>query len=153
MGAGSTGVNFNPRSREGSDEDIPLPRFGAGLFQSTLPRRERQMRTYLFAALTRFQSTLPRRERPLPANFNIFIECISIHAPAKGATDVAIHDPAGVQFQSTLPRRERQGASGMTDGELRFQSTLPRRERLFPGCFPVLWLYFNPRSREGSDDL
>ena len=33
----------------------------------------------------------------------------------------------------------------------RFQSTLPRRERLLPGCPPLFFFHFNPRSREGSD--
>ena len=56
---------------------------------------------------------------------------ISIHAPAKGATSVAVRaTSASKSFQSTLPRRERQDealaliASGVN---------------------------FNPRSREGSD--
>ncbi len=56
---------------------------------------------------------------------------ISIHAPAKGATCAAIISAALSVFQSTLPRRE-------------------RRSSLLPSCFP---LYFNPRSREGSDDI
>ena len=57
---------------------------------------------------------------------------ISIHAPAKGAT--IPHGPvwsAPYVFQSTLPRRERQ--------------YLPCGLLYYPG-------YFNPRSREGSDD-
>ena len=33
----------------------------------------------------------------------------------------------------------------------KFQSTLPRGERPFSLVFTVLFLYFNPRSREGSD--
>ncbi len=56
---------FNPRSREGSDS---LPRMDTKhyqLFQSTLPRRERQMQLTTLVDMTQFQSTLPRRERPL----------------------------------------------------------------------------------------
>ena len=79
-----------------------------------------------------FQSTLPRGERPNGFSINANrITKISIHAPARGATSVR--------------------CSGGVSG--RFQSTLPRGERL---CAAALLLnrpeYFNPRSREGSDD-
>ena len=79
-----------------------------------------------------FQSTLPRRERRYLTLF--------LSAPCR--------------FQSTLPRRERQKRSVCAEGRNRFQSTLPRRERRF---LPIRFLrefpYFNPRSREGSDDV
>ena len=57
-------VNFNPRSREGSD--------GLYKYQTIL---------------------LPR---------------ISIHAPARGATEEGALDESAILFQSTLPRGERQ---------------------------------------------
>ena len=100
-------LNFNPRSREGSDDPIGDKEVEGILFQSTLPRRER-----------------PETPRPAlpPAHFNprsregsdggkgvrieITIE-ISIHAPAKGATMEDIEWKLQQQFQSTLPRRER----------------------------------------------
>ena len=126
----------------------PLP----FVFQSTLPRRERH-KYILSASIVRyfnprsrggsdsvfvpgfvlrsiFQSTLPRRERRLPYPVLHLWNCISIHAPAEGATlfirsqllnyHISIHAPAeGATycspaisyrciFQSTLPRRERQ---------------------------------------------
>ena len=77
-------IHFNPRSHEGSDwnESVPTadstisihaPTKGATiqnkwlmiyvLFQSTLPRRERQRYLNTFAGNHKFQSTLPRRER------------------------------------------------------------------------------------------
>ena len=100
-------MNFNPRSREGSDTlnwyvlplmiiSIHAPAKGAtgslsatgiqSLFQSTLPRRERHR--YWIPANVRslFQSTLPRRERRGLCNRK--------ELPAE-------------EFQSTLPRRER----------------------------------------------
>ena len=55
---------------------------------------------------------------------------ISIHAPAKGATLDAQGNRLDPSFQSTLPRRER-----------RVQDYFQRKQQ-----------YFNPRSREGSDD-
>ena len=76
--------NFNPRSHEGSDASMPRlrcilvisihaptkgattpPCFPACIrqFQSTLPRRERRLRSQLGFPTWTFQSTLPRRER------------------------------------------------------------------------------------------
>ena len=77
-----TSNDFNPRSREGSDL-----------------RLVRKCRfTY------RFQSTLPRRERRPISSGDQTPYCISIHAPAKGATKnnswkcrywgISIHAPA-----------------------------------------------------------
>ena len=121
-------INFNPRSRDGSDTfpenavlmidiSIHAPAKGAtfpdGLafltltFQSTLPRRERHQHDHLEQRRRRFQSTLPRRERP--AGFRLLTSFII--------------------FQSTLPRRERRSRT---------------KNRHF-------FRYFNPRSREGSD--
>ena len=101
---------------------------------------------------------------------------ISIHAPAKGATQHEIAATGSfLKFQSTLPRRERQKrqpeklplvyfnprsreGSDRKNHEFylsgtKFQSTLPRRERLNVLAFCALFGNFNPRSREGSDYL
>ena len=79
---------------------------------------------------------------------------ISIHAPAKGATASAfIDNPVYAVFQSTLPRRERPQPNSESTTILPFQSTLPRRERLNLDCPVQRTIYFNPRSREGSDCL
>ena len=55
-------------------------------FQSTLPRRERPHCGVQERPLQIFQSTLPRRERPFSADASPAARHISIHAPAKGAT-------------------------------------------------------------------
>ena len=57
---------FNPRSREGSDFSSLRQRFLSLPFQSTLPRRERQLINTGQKQLDLFQSTLPRRERRRP---------------------------------------------------------------------------------------
>ena len=95
---------FNPRSREGSDKTINYNNSNDNKFQSTLPRGERLFIAFNAAAFQLFQSTLPRGERPARAYFNICSSDISIHAPARGATDVlaerkrqdaiSIHAPA-----------------------------------------------------------
>ena len=103
---------------------------------------------------TPFQSTLPRRERHVCSCNGYYVEDVSIHAPAKGATvnswiicnvgcHVSIHAPAK---GATIMR----GKHRFID---LFQSTLPRRER--PNIMSALDISsarFNPRSREGSDE-
>ena len=77
---------FNPRSREGSDEQ----------------------HDFLISQISTFQSTLPRGERPFLRHHNAYIHNISIHAPARGATDARklLKNLRSI-FQSTLPRGER----------------------------------------------
>ena len=79
---------------------------------------------------------------------------ISIHAPAKGATVRGWKSKdKWEQFQSTLPRGERPINTMYDMIPSLFQSTLPRGERqLLFGLLRTLRFYFNPRSREGSDD-
>ena len=59
-------------------------------------------------------------------------ESISIHAPAKGATASAILPISAAIFQSTLPRGERRLIYYYVCHTVPFQSTLPRGER--PCC-------------------
>ena len=99
--------SFNPRSREGSDEEEACLTFCINMFQSTLPRRERR---------------LHNRTGSISLS-------VSIHAPAKGATYAGGRWWPAVKFQSTLPRRERQQYHQMAYRCYVFQSTLPRRER------------------------
>ena len=138
---------------KGATGDIPVSKVRP-LFQSTLPRRERPLLSKAGGLLPLlFQSTLPRRERRLIAvnvMYNVHFNprsregsdivsvlfslgiCISIHAPAKGATSSTSFSVSMVLFQSTLPRRER----------LANRSTAA-----------AATTHFNPRSREGSDLL
>jgi len=79
---------FNPRSREGSDGVCVHGSLGGFEFQSTLPRGERQQ--------------AGRDGQGVPQ--------VSIHAPARGATDDPVMTECQIlPFQSTLPRGERQG--------------------------------------------
>ncbi len=106
---------FNPRSREGSDYNSKQSLKGSNDFN---PRSREGSDEY----------------RP---DVNETVN-ISIHAPAKGATQtrVLLFVP-GLGFQSTLPRRERRSAVPSPEITLQFQSTLPRRERLQCRKFPV----------------
>ena len=132
--------NFNPRSREGSDRSEFFKMLTNKLFQSTLPRGERLKN---HADLTAYRG-------------------ISIHAPARGATDsnedgedggkISIHAPArGATFKSLVywcmsdisihapARGATYDSFQMLESAKTFQSTLPRGER------PLLLLIFLPK--------
>ena len=147
------GMNFNPRSRVGSDRN---PAILAGF-------------------LLLFQSTLPRGERPSGLAARPPIVAISIHAPAWGATPAAVRPcPKASHFNprsrvgsdvermadsSTVKHfnpRSRVGSDVARDGGCGagpgFQSTLPRGERpAGENDGEPMGGYFNPRSRVGSD--
>ena len=55
--------------------------------------------------------------------------CVSIHAPARGATPSFLGLYPLFQFQSTLPRGERLRLALRSVHSMAFQSTLPRGER------------------------
>ena len=98
-----------------------------------------------------FQSTLPRRERRLPYPVLHLWNCISIHAPAEGATlfirsqllnyHISIHAPAEgatsgivsrILFNLISIHAPAEGATYCSPAisyRCIFQSTLPRRER------------------------
>ena len=134
--------------------------------------RERQARSICGLPSGVFQSTLPRRERPLKLrrgdNYGCFNprshagsdqtdlgnghrEYVSIHAPTQGATELVDARKELIVFQSTLPRRERR------DIEQRPYSTACFNPRSHAGsdheCGEKFETYegFNPRSHAGSD--
>ena len=100
--------DFNPRSREGSDERKIVKNDRACEFQSTLPRGERRDHDSLFVLRLEISIHAPARGATLSKQQNALCLSISIHAPARGAT---LHVTRGVAchriFQSTLPRGER----------------------------------------------
>ena len=99
-------------------------------FQSTLPQGERPTTGLSWSAPTKFQSTLPQGERHVAPHY-------------LGNSS---------RFQSTLPQGERRNLlKGWIVGYL-FQSTLPQGERpLLARSRALMEMYFNPRSRKGSD--
>ena len=146
-------LNFNPRSREGSDTENNYKGVYNTLFQSTLPRRERRGPFSMDDILTGISIHAPAKGAT--ANFLCITThiCISIHAPAKGATLYpSIFLLSTWKFQSTLPRRERPVIVSCTIKRL---SNFNPRSREGSDLFFMLiysdLLDFNPRSREGSD--
>ena len=145
-------------------------------FQSTLPREERlsgfrtagKKYTY-FNPRSHERSDICTACLSLSANISIHaptrgatwvavkfapINCISIHAPTRGAT-YPWTAPAFLlfEFQSTLPREERLSLVKVFPYLFLFQSTLPREERLLYVVFISVYCDFNPRSHERSDNV
>ena len=123
------------------------------LFQSTLPRRERQFAAVIADWLRKISIHAPAKGATMREFADYQAQLISIHAPAKGATlpatlvrasfRISIHAPAkGATLTGCLCRscqrnfnpRSREGSdssfTGFCVGCSLFQSTLPRRERL-----------------------
>ncbi len=124
------------------------------LFQSTLPRRERQRKADCITDFLRFQSTLPRRERPAKSELPGAEEFISIHAPAKGATFHSARFFYQFLFQSTLPRRERPSIRFEDSYCLLISIHAPAKGATSGRrVLETITTDFNPRSREGSDEF
>ena len=163
--------NFNPCSREGSDQWLPIlfvhskisihaPARGATCcmdefknkfeFQSTLPRGERRRvsagksaRNYFNPRSREGSDRIPRRKDKRRLHFN--------PRSREGSDLFTIRRILITSFQSTLPRGERPLTQSVPTWSAVFQSTLPRGERR--GCVGIVLKHndFNPRSREGSD--
>ena len=101
---------FNPRSHERSDAIPTIPTSKKLLFQSTLPREERQNFLLLLKFGIRYFN--PRSHERSDLAHKSF--------------------PSHQVFQSTLPREERLNAVYFFHTLQIFQSTLPREERRNP---------------------
>ena len=121
--------NFNPRSREGSDRNTCQFPFICKLFQSALPRGERRCKNHTDNNTIHISIRAPARGATVSDVPPVSIIVISIRAPARGATHLSTSS-----FSLSL-----------------FQSALPRGERQYRTCQRHPSVYFNPRSREGSD--
>ena len=87
-------------------------------------------------------------------SYLVLADWISIHAPARGATD---RRRTG-RYQGYFNPRSREGSDDRVPAayvhQRLFQSTLPRGERHKMFCRELHPpQYFNPRSREGSDQI
>ena len=150
-------------------------RASVSLFQSTLPREERQCIICIIIFIQyQFQSTLPREERPETKSSSLSkVVLISIHAPTRGATKLgglhavwwAYFNPRSHERSDAVTLRHHEGKNisihaptrGATNTrynhtyQFLFQSTLPREERPeFKSPLDTL-KDFNPRSHERSD--
>ena len=110
-------------------------------FQSTHPRGVRPLVIVDQVMAKKFQSTHPRGVRPLRPLPLLRSLRISIHAPARGATNGRKQvTNAAWAFQSTHPRGVRRTLYSAINDAMVFQSTHPRGVRPLPNCC-------HPRSR------
>ena len=104
----------------------------------------------LHLLVARFQSTLPREERRR-CTVRLFLLCISIHAPTRGATCFHFVKLLWGLFQSTLPREERQISHTCVSFEHDFNPRSHERSDLYRILYRFFCQNFNPRSHERSD--
>ena len=121
-------TDFNPRSREGSDDDMTQHKQDAQI-SIHAPAKGATRQAVRSGAAHAISIHAPAKGATTPKLIFSVVSKISIHAPAKGATTRPSWSVCTVTFQSTLPRRERPLCT------LSANTTLN----------------FNPRSREGSD--
>ena len=123
-----------------------------GEFQSTRPRGARLRSSSRNALLPQFQSTRPRGARRRLIQDIESADFVSIHAPARGATNTLYHCRTDKKFQSTRPRGARHKSFFARSSCVWFQSTRPRGARLSSAAFlSSSFKCFNPRAREGRD--
>ena len=96
---------FNPRSHERSDL-VPLYKpFSLRDISIHAPTRGATMHPRNYELDSIFQSTLPREERQLQATASTTKTKISIHAPTRGATNALMHDVCNVVISIHAPTR------------------------------------------------
>ncbi len=129
-GVAKSGNYFNPRSHEGSDDDVFNLSNSSVVFQPTLPRGERHNLLNITMSFIYFN---PRSHEGSDCNrpaASRVLSDISTHAPTRGATPLQI----------------------MTLNSSRISTHAPTRGATYlPNFRQQLLTYFNPRSHEGSD--
>ena len=104
--------NFNPRPREGSDCAIDHCDTCSAEFQSTPPRGERRKYKIVPYLLCNISIHAPARgATEVTAEF-VNVHRISIHAPARGATKFSLNTIQGVLISIHAPAR---GATELVD--------------------------------------
>ena len=142
--------HFNPRSREGSDE-ISTPSFLRCLDFNPRSREGSDFHVGIWCIISKHFN--PRSREGSDARWNYSVRCkgISIHAPARGATQFSHLFCRALQISIHAPARGATIGKDQNLSEKKFQSTLPRGERREGQLYFIGIYNFNPRSREGSD--
>ena len=150
-----TTSSFNSRSREGSDLGSLVGTGFVKLFQFTLPRGERPLLRSWTRHLQGFNSRSREGSDCYTSNDNGGEGGVSIHAPARGATQrFNPFNLLAYQFQFTLPRGERPKYSILIShlGIVSIHAPARGATLAFQRA-KVATTGFNSRSREGSDHL
>ncbi len=144
------------------------------MFQSTPPHGGRHRYLLIRSRACKFQSTPPHGGRPLQSNSAVPLKCVSIHAPARGATELSTGYPQVIHSFNPRPRTGGDACNchlfdmldcfnprPRTGGDLMFVAFLFARLCFNPRprtggdsiriCIRILLLCFNPRPRTGGD--
>ena len=148
-------VNFNPRSREGSDALNKQVNSFSKLFQSTLPRRERHQELRKILRMYIISIHAPAKGATTASRNLRFCQKISIHAPAKGATLIIAY---AIYDNFNFNPRSREGSDEQSPDRLLVQPEISiHAPAKGATTVRITYLqsesYFNPRSREGSDTI
>ena len=124
-------MNFNPRSRTGSDGIFSRRSSSTASFQPTLPHGERPSGTVTGAIRHTISTHAPARGA---TPFRVLDQpregAISTHAPARGATRIARNSKTARSYFNPRSRTGSDVACVVLDGRARqFQPTLPHGER------------------------
>ncbi len=134
------GVCFNPRARVGRDSP---PRLGSEGMLSFNPRARvgRDAAQWCLKRILCVSIHAPAWGATLLARGADRRRGVSIHAPAWGATHAPVDDIGLLQFQSTRPRGARPQSQGGGGGRGLFQSTRPRgaRPKAYSGGTGYIW--------------
>ena len=146
-------TNFNPRSREGSDEHRSSEDQNADI-SIRAPARGATTFSGIFQNLANNFNPRSREGSDAGSKRRLLHKAISIRAPARGATTTVNISCTFTQFQSALPRGERPFRN--SSALVKFDYFNPRSregsdDNIVNSVFPMP--YFNPRSREGSDQM
>ena len=165
-------ICFNSRAREGRD-DIPInqnghkirfqftrprgarlrssaPRKPVTLFQFTRPRGARHDVKLICCKIIKFQFTRPRGARHSPSAEAVTTCSVSIHAPARGATQYRARCRSDRCFNSRA-REGRDRTQAFYRRPPQFQFTRPRGARHTLRTASNMTDSFNSRAREGRD--
>ena len=121
------------------------------MFQSTLPRGERQKEAGRKSASHCFNPRSRAGSDRHPRAASLLVQRFNPRSRAGSDEPAPALALRAAMFQSTLPRGERRRRLGFSRRSRRFQSTLPRGERRLPAYRSFWGTGFNPRSRAGSD--
>ncbi len=118
-------------------------------FQSTRPRGARRISPTPWAFRNCFNPRAragrdgQRIKRPM-------MIVVSIHAPARGATDPLLTVSRAIPFQSTRPRGARPMFFAVSAGQKKFQSTRPRGARREMSRVMILYIQFQSTRPRGA---
>ena len=127
----------------------------SGKFQSTPPRGGRRHLSQQTGISVQFQSTPPRGGRHPVLLESLPLHIVSIHAPARGATTYKSVGDGVKVFQSTPPRGGRHETYHYRAefvGEVSIHAPARGATTLLDGTAEG-WESFNPRPREGGDNV